>query len=176
MNMRSYARSIIALFAMLLFGCAVPVSSDPNRFNLDPVRLSPLKGAQALALKNAYSNEGTLTIRFPGGVSWIVDQKDMTDTAIAMLGRAMAQQGIAINPQAKKAVTLRARVLSAGARGFQGTIVRVGMDATFGDGTSTYTEGDNTSPLSQGRAFDGAVLFALEQLVLDEKFVAYVNR
>ena len=47
--------------------------------------------------------------------------------------------------------------------------------SNFGNGTNSYIEADNSSPGEFGRAFDGAVLFALNQLLADEKFIAYMK-
>jgi hypothetical protein len=96
-----------------------------------------------------------------------------------MLWRALEKQGLAITSQSGKTVTLKVYQPNALMQvyiGFANTYARVALDAEFGDGTRTTVLGENRSPAGAPRAFDGAVLFALNKLIVDEKFVAYLNK
>ena len=109
----------------------------------------------------------------------MLDQEQFTDTAIAMLGRALEKQGVKVAPSADKVVTLRVRVLGAGLRAYPFVAVssaRVGLEANLAGGGEFYVESENGSPGGASRAFDGAVLFTLNQLLEDPKFAAYLNR
>jgi hypothetical protein len=156
--------SRIVVFAAALAGCT---------------RLSQLREPQAVTLNTAYpENQAKLPAKV-GSATWMFDQKQLTDTAIVMLGRAMEKHGVTVAPQAGKTLALRVRVLGVRLRVFgpvAQTTARLGLDARFGDGTGTYIEADNASPAGAQRAYDGAVLFALNQLLADEKFLAYMNR
>ena len=172
-------RVCVLFLAAMLAGCmTVDIPTDPQAFSLEANRLSQLPRSQAVALKNGYTGDATLRLKMSSN-TWVIDQKQLTETALAMLGRAMQQQGLTLDPQAGKTVTLRARVLSTRFRTmpFVAMIsVRLALNASFGDGSGTYIEADNSSPGGAQRAYDGAVLFALNQLVADPKFTAYLNR
>ena len=167
---------------LLLAGCAVEVPTDPGAFDVKPEKLTHLeRGKGALSLVNGYSSEAKANLRMGSGVTWVVDQGRLTDTAIIMLTRALEKQGIESREQSPKSVALRVQAMRA-------RLVRipfspvgqitatVALEARFGDGTATRIEAENMSPMGGQRAFDGAVLFALNDLLDDEKFVAYMNR
>src|SRR6185503_8435695 len=105
----------------------------------------------------------------------VVDQKQLTDTGIAMLARALQKQGIATVQQADNSVTLRVRAQGYAAQPFRWT-GKVLLEAQLGDGTLISYPNESLSPKGWENAFDGAVLFALNDLLADERFVAYMNR
>jgi len=167
------------LIAGALAGCAIDVPTDPQAFNIEPASLSQLRASQqTVVLKNGYPGETKQQFKV-GPHTWIVDAKQLTDTAIAMLGRGLEKRGLTPAPQGAKTITLRVVAQSASVQTFPGfaqTRVRVSLDALTGDGTRVLVDADNMSPYSGQRAFDGAVLFALNKLLADEKFVTYLNR
>jgi len=163
--------SLVSLLAMALAGCTT-VPTDPGRFNLEPLAVSHLRSPQTLALVNTYA--APTVVQIDNRAGWSTDLKELTDTAAAMLRQAMEKRGITVAPESNKKVSLR--ILQAAARmaGLM-TTARVQLVAQFGDETRTIVVGENTG-FSGERALDGALLFALNQLVNDEKFVAYLNR
>jgi hypothetical protein len=163
---------------MVLSACTIPVDTSPDTFNVEPTALTHLSGAKGVALENAYKADAPQSIRV-GESTWVLQQKQMTDTAIVMLRRALEKQGLSAAPGAGKTVALRlhsprgsVRVLPFVAQ----TFAEVALDAEFGDGTRTTVYADNQSPMGAPRAFEGAILFSLNQLLMDEKFVAYLKR
>jgi len=165
------------VIACLLSSCTTDPSSDPNRFSLPPGDVAHLRAPQSVALKNAYTAPAVNRIQ-AGLIPLEFDQKQFTDTAIAVLARAMEKHGIGVAGQAEKTVTLRVRgPTDLRMRGMppQRT-ARLYLDAEFGDGTSTSLEAEETTMGEFTRAMDGAVLVALKDLVADEKFVAYMKR
>lgn len=174
-----FSAATAVAIAGALAGCAIDVPTDPQTFNLEPASMSQLRESQqAVALKNGYQSENKQQFKV-GPHTWIVDARGLTDTAIAMLGRGLEKRGLKPAPQAEKTVTLRVVAHSASVQsypGFAQTRVRVALDALCGDGTRVLTNADNMSPSGAQRAFDGAVLFALNRLLADEKFLAYMNR
>ena len=161
----------VLLIAGSLGSCSTD-STDPNRFSLPPSDLAHLRAPQSLGMRNAYPAPAPIKT---GLLAF--DQQQLTETAIAMLTRAMDKHGIAVAAQAEKTVTLRVRLTNLRMRGMppQRT-ARIYLDAELGDGTSTSLEAEETSLGEFDRAIDGAILVALKDLVADEKFVAYMKR
>ena len=174
-----FSAAIAVLITGALAGCAIDVPTDPQAFNIEPASMSQLRASkQTVALQNGYPGETKQQFKV-GPHTWIVDAKQLTDTAIAMLGRGLEKRGFTPAPQGEKTITLRVIAQSASVQTFPGfaqTRVRVSLDAFSGDGTRVRVDADNMSPYSGQRAFDGAVLFALNKVLADEKFVAYLNR
>jgi len=175
-------RYVICLFASavsLLAGCVTAeIATDPLTFDLDPSRLARLQPGRTFSIENGYADEVQKKFKLRGS-TWIFNQKQLTDTAIVMLSRAMQKRDLKVTPQSDKTVTLRVLVLRAGMHTVPMVAfvdARVGLEAKFGDGTVTYVEADNSSPGGAPRAYDGAVLFALNQLADDPKFVVYMSR
>lgn len=172
---------ILAIFFLLLAGCAVEVPTDPGTFDMQPDKLEHLQRGQSLSLMNGYSGEAKANLRLRGGVTWIIDQQRLTETAIIMLTRALEKHGLEPRDQAEKTVTLQVKVMRVNLHRpafspVMQTTAMVALHARFGDGTSTQIEAENMSPMGGQRAFDGAVLFALNDLLQDEAFVAYMKR
>lgn len=167
--------------AALAAGCgAVDVPTSANTFSIEPASAAHLRGAQPVALKNGYKEAAVRGIGAGKGQTWRVDQKQLTDTALAMLTRAVEQQGVKTSAEAEKSVTLLVRAT----HGFIQTRAfspvpqsnaSVVLEVEFGDGTQAFIRADNNSPMGVQRAFDGAVLFALNKLLVHEKFVTYVR-
>lgn len=176
--MRRLLHALAVLVLPVLSACTIPIETNPDSFNLEPAALTHLSGAKGVALENAYKADAPLNMRM-GQHTWVLEQKKMTDTAIAMLRRALDKQGMGAGPQAPKIVTLRVTAPRATMQvypGFANTFATVTLDAEFGDGARISIIAENRSPAGAQRAFDGAILFALNKLLVDEKFVAYIKR
>jgi hypothetical protein len=171
----------LAFSAALAAGCAVDVPTNANTFSIEPTSAAHLSGAQPVALKNGYKEAAAVREIGAGkGQTWRVDQKQLTDTAIAMLTRAVEQHGVKTSAQAEKSVTLLVRATHGfiQTRAFSPVAqsnASVVLEVEFGDGTQAFIRADNNSPMGVQRAFDGAVLFALNKLLVHEKFVTYVR-
>lgn len=166
-------RSFLASGALALASaCTIEIPTDPGTFNVEPGRLSHLRRAQAIEVSNGYSGPSTVEIRQSGN-TFIIDHAKLTNTAIAMLSRAMSDQGIAPGPGGDKRITLR--ILQAAVVSAPNAPARVSLEARFGDGRTTTVTANNRG-FSAQRALDGAVLFALNQLLVDVTFIDYVNK
>ncbi len=169
-------------FTLLLAGCAVEVPTNPGTFDVAPEKVSHLqRGKGALSLTNGYSAEAKSNMRMGSGVTWVIDQQRLTDTAIVMLTRALEKQGIEMREQSPKTLALQVQVLRVRMvrhpfSPVAQTTAGIALQARFGDGSESRIEAENMSPMGGQRAFDGAVLFALNELLEDEKFVSYMNR
>lgn len=173
-------RALLLLCAVWLSACGPmvwDVPTDPESFAIEPAAVSHLPRTPRLMFDNGYGKgEGKLTINPPHGrAQYVFEQRDMTDTAIAVLRRAMEKHGISVAPQASKRITLRVHSLGMGFQMMAGTTAHLVLDARLGDGTTLSIPAVNRSPASPQRAFDGAILFALNKLVLDQRFVAYLG-
>ena len=175
--MHSFLRSAIVLVALGQSACGVmhTVPTDPNHYNIKPETVTHLRASQSVALKNAYPAEASVSLPMPYSQSLVVEQKQLTETAIAILGRALEKQGIAKSGQTEKTITLRVRARGYTSQPFRWT-GKIILEAQLGDSTVISYPQENLSGHSMGRAFDGAVLFALNDLLADEKFIAYMNR
>ena len=156
-------------------GCApVVIDTNPDTFPVKPETASAVRGQQAIALVNAYPAEQKVVI-FPGGPTWVGDLKQHTDTALTMLERAMSGRGVKVGSPADKTVTLRVANVQAAPGGF---VIRSSLvlEAEYGDGTKSRIQTQNSSPSDAWRAVNGALLFAVNQLLNDNQFLAYVNK
>lgn len=185
--MRHLPHGLLVVVYSLLAGCAAQVPTDPGAFDVKPDRLAHLRRGQAISLVNGYPGEAKVSVRVfsenhhRGMGTWVFDQQQLTGTAIIMLTRALEKQEIQTTDQAAKTITLRLRPVDARMwRPPFSPIIRwtaiLALEASFGDGSTTSVEVQNESPAGGQRVFDGAVLFALNDLLKDEKFVAYMNR
>lgn len=177
MSSTSVRTLAIAGLVAALCACTQQVRTSPGTFNLEPARVSALAGVKAVKLENAYPARSLAAVRI-GRNTWMLDQQEMTETAIVMLRRALEDQGIATTPQAEKTITLRIINPNANMQmlPFVALIyATLALEARFGDGTSTTVVADNQSPGGAPRAFEGAVLFALNKLAADQKFLDYMK-
>ena len=169
----------VVIAAALATGCAVDVPTSPDTFKVEPANAKHLRGPQSVALRNGYQTEAKKTFNIGMGNSWTTDQKQVTDTAITMLSRALEAPGVKTADPAPKAITLAVRVENAfmhSSAFVSHANVKLLLDATFGDGSSTTVSAANNSPMGASRAFEGALMRALNTLLIDERFVAYLNK
>ena len=152
----------------------VVVPTNPNNYSIDPGAVARLRTSQSVGLKNGYAEPAPREMPMRHN-TLVVDQKQLTETAVAMLERALQKQGISTVQQADKSVTLRVRAQGYTMQVFRWT-GKVLLEAQLGDGTLISYPNESLSPKGWENAFDGAVLFALNDLLADERFVAYMNR
>lgn len=169
------------ILAAMAAACATDVATDPDTFRVEPTRASHLRSPQVIALKNAYQTEDKRQFQAGMGHTWTVEQRQLTDTAIAMLSRPLQRQGIAVLAHADRSITLSVQATEATVHTnpfspIAHSNARILLVARLGDGTDVLLPADNHSPLGPQRAFDGAVLRALNELLADQKFVAYMSR
>jgi hypothetical protein len=166
---------LIAAAAFALGGCASPNASLGDRFDLESADVSALHAAHPVALRNGYADVSTHVVN-----QYVkLDEREFTNSAIAMLSRALEKQGIRVAPDGKKFVTLRVRMdrhvlrlPHVFAPQYYATIT---LEATLGDGAKLEENAQDMSPGGWGRATDAASLLALKYLVKNEKFVAYLK-
>lgn len=169
---------VLAVLAMALGGCITDpetgrllMGTDPGAFNVEAAATVHLRAPQLVTIKNGYP----APVLVPT-MSKLVDAdlKMVSETAVIMLGRALQARGIGVAAEAPKTITLRISMLSlSGAPALP--VASIILHAQFGDDTASSIAVQNKG-FSSPRAVDGAILFALNRLVLDETFVAYINR
>jgi hypothetical protein len=163
----------VVMSVILLTGCTVPIATDPDRFNVGLTTISPLR-LKTVALNNAYQTE-TLVLRDPPRLPGSVDLKALSEAALSMMSRAMEKHGIAISPEAKKTVTLAVTHVELWDVFLRGTAATVTVEARYPDGTTIARQVTEYSALQYGRAIDAAVRPAMNDLIRDSRFVAYLN-
>jgi hypothetical protein len=172
-------RAVAVLAAVMLAGCGGEIVTSPDALSIEPFRVKALRAPQAVTLNNGLTSPVKHQIKTPD-ITWEVDARQLTDTAVVMLRRALEKQGIKAAAQAGKSATFRIQV-----RGGMGMFVpaptvvasaRLTLLADFGDGTATSVDGEGGSAFGMQDAFEGAIQNALHRLLIDPAFVAYMNR
>ena len=172
-------RSVVVLLVATLAGCGGEIVTRPDVLSIEPFRVKELRTPQSVALNNGLTSPVKHQIKTPD-ITWEVDARQLTDTAIVMLRRALEKHGIKAAPQAAKSVTFRIEV-----RGGMGMFVpaptvvasaRLTLHAAFGDGTTTWVDGEGGSAFGMQPAYEGAIQNALHRLLIDPAFLAYMNR
>jgi hypothetical protein len=174
--MRPFSHLIAVLLAAGVSACGmiINVPTNPDNYRIEPKVVAHLRAPQTVALKNAYPAEANISLPIRHN-TLAVEQKQLTETAVVMLSRALEKQGITTSEQAEKRITLRVRAQGYRMQVFRWTGIVI-LDAELGDGTRISYPNESLSPKGWENAFDGAVLFALQDLLEDERFVAYMNK
>jgi hypothetical protein len=171
----SCVRLVSGLALVFLAGCAPPViHTSPETFNVPADAARHLHSGTNVALQNAYPAETKVKIFTMGESGWFADMKQYTDTAITMLGREMQKKGVSVDPKSPKTVTLKVYDV----RASPGWTIKsyLTLEALYGDGTKSTIMTENSSPSDAWRSVDGSLMFAVTQLLGDDRFVAYVNK
>jgi hypothetical protein len=172
-------RSATVLLIAALAGCGGEIVTRPDVLSIEPFRVKELRTPQSVTLNNGLTSPVKHQIKSPD-ITWEVDARQLTDTAIVMLQRALEKHGIKAAAQAEKSAMFRIQV-----RGGMGMFVpaptvvasaRLTLHADFGDGTSTWVDGEGGSAFGMQPAYEGAIQNALHRLLIDPAFVAYMNR
>lgn len=180
LQIASFSSFILALAAVLV-GCTTQtIKANPNTFSVRETTQT-LRAPQTITVKNGYgySSPAKETIGSHGGATWDADMQQLTDTAISIMTRHLAKNGINVGLEGEKTVTLRVRDTRMEmtpipfAPLFE---VTLGLEAQLGDGTASMIPAKNNAPRAPGRAIDGALLFAVTGLLNDTGFVGYINR
>jgi hypothetical protein len=157
--------ALIACIVALACGCTSTVRTSPDSVKIEPTAVSHLP-ARSVTLVNGHASETQLRFSSPP-YTLIVEPKHMTDTAIEMLRRALPSGG----KGAAKRVVLRAHSPRQAATG-----IAITLDADYGDGTRSQVSGEGYSARGADRSFETALLNALNRLLGDPRFVAYMKR
>ena len=162
-----------ACIAIFLCGCTTAVRTNPNHIELGSAAVSHLP-ARPVTLLNGHATENELRFSMPPH-TLIVETKQMTDAAIEALRNALDKYRPPKAKAAPKRITLRVTSpRSAGAYPNPG--VAISLEAQFGDGTRTLVNGQGYSARGADRSFEVALQNALNQLLSDQRFVAYMKR
>jgi hypothetical protein len=168
---------VLALVGALAACGTVTIYTDPGAYSVRDD--TAVIRADRIALLNAYS-EPTM---FEVANRMQVDLRQVTDTAIAMMARQLRKDGVEIDASAEKKVTVKvtsAHMAYVAIPFAERWRTSLNMDAALGDGTSTSVRAENSAPIAfrsnaHNRSVEGAVLFAVTNLLNDRRFVAYAN-
>lgn len=159
--------------ALVLCGCTSAVRTNPNNIEIGPAAVSHLP-PRPVTLVNGHASESELRFSTPPH-TLIIEPKHMTETAIEALRIGLDKYRPPKGKASPKRITLRVTSpRSAGA--FPNPAVAISLEAQFGDGTRTLVEGQGYSARGANRSFEVAVQNALQQLLSDQRFVAYMKR
>jgi hypothetical protein len=160
---------LVACIVAFVCGCTTTVRTSPDSLKLEPGAVSHLP-ARPVTLVNGHTSETQLKFSTPA-YTLIVEPKQMTDTAIEMLRRALPSPG----KGAAKRVVLRVHSPRQAAP-YPTPGLTITLDADYADGTRSQVTGQGYSALGATRSFEAALVQALNQLVGDARFVAYMKR
>lgn len=169
--------ALVAAAAALLAACG-NVVTNPDSVVVEPVGMAQVRTPQTVALRNAYQAPTPYELKTDSGI-WVADQRQLTDTAIVSLRRALEKKGVTVAADSAKTVTLRLQVRSAWAQIAPANVFAVAwltLEAQFDDGSTARVEGDERSGFGVTRAIEGATRVALQRLLFDPALVAYLNR
>jgi hypothetical protein len=164
------ARLLLAAgIVAFICGCTMTVRTSPDSLKIQPGGVSHLP-ARTVTLVNGHASETQLRFSSPP-YTLIVEPKQMTDTAIEVLRRALPSGGKGV---AKRVVLRVHSPRQAGRYPMPGVAITV--DADYGDGTRSQVFGEGYSARGADRSFEAALLTALNRLLGDPRFVAYLKR
>ena len=165
-----YSRiALFASIAAIVCGCTTTVRTSPDSLKLEPGAVSHLP-ARNVTLVNGHTSEKQLKFSTPP-YTLIVEPKQMTDTAIEMLRRALPAGA----KGAAKRIVLRVHSPRQAAP-YPTPGLAITLDADYNDGTRSQVTGQGYSALGATRSFEAALVQALNRLVGDARFVAYMKR
>jgi hypothetical protein len=136
-------KPLAVLLAATLAACGGEIVTSPDAVRIEPFWVAQLRAPQSVVLSNGLSNPVKYQIRNES-ITWELDARQLTDTAIVMLRRALDAQGIRPGAQPDK--------------------------------TAASVDGENGSGFGVQGAFEGAIQSALHRLLIDPRFLAYINR
>ena len=167
----------LAAATVALAGCAGDVVTNPDAVAFEPPATARLRAPQTVALRNAFDTAAMHEIKSDSG-TWVVDLRQITETAVVGLRRTLEKQGISAAQKSAKNVTLRLEVRGAWTQVMPGHVIakaNLGLEARFGDGSAALVEAENGSAFGATRAFEGAIRVALQRLLFDPAFIAFFN-
>ena len=161
--------ALLACIVALVCGCTSTVRTSPDSVKIEPAAASHLP-ARSVTLVNGHASETQLRFSSPP-YTLIVEPKHMTDTAIEMLRRALPSGG----KGAGKRVVLKVHSPRQAGR-YPTPGIAITLDADYGDGTRSQVSGEGYSARGADRSFEAALQNALNRLLGDSRFVAYLKR
>ena len=173
------SKALLLLLFATLAACVSNVKTSPDRYSVEPSAVTHLRGEQTVALMNAYTAETVVVVMQGSGSTAKSDLRELTNTAMVMLGRAMKQRNITVAPEAEKTIALRVHEVHADTAGVMPAMwieAHLMLEARYPDGTKSSVNVVDTSVNGLAQAIDGAVLIALNGLLHQKQFVSYMNQ
>lgn len=171
-----------------LAGCSTyTITTDPSTYSVKGPT-AELRAGERIALLNGHAAQTVIEIGEQAGNHFVVDLRQVTDTAISMASQHLQTIGITVDANARKKVTLKvthAQTAFRWSASFNSRYrTRVDMSAELDDGTTVTVSADNNAPavpfvsheVIVKRAVEGATVFAVTKLLNDGRFAYYVSR
>jgi len=177
-------RFILLLALVALAGCGTQtITTDANTYSVTGPTTA-LRSGERVALVNGYSAETMSEIGEHGGNQFVVDLRQVTETAIAMAAKHLQTMDVVIDAGAQKKVTLK--VMNATMRyqyiPFNSRLrTSLNLSAGFDDGGGALVRAENAAVILGGadparRSVEGAAMFAVTNLMNEPNFVRYLTR
>ena len=176
----------ILLFALAtaLAACGTQtIITDANTYSVTG-STTPLRSGERVALVNGYAADTMKEIGEHGGNQFVVDLRQVTDTAIAMAAGHLQTMDVVIDAAAQKKVTLK--VMNAEMRfqyiPFNSRLrTNLSLSAGFDDGTDALVRAENAAVIlgmadPAKRSVEGAAMFAVTNLLNNPAFVRYLTK
>jgi hypothetical protein len=165
------------LLCLTLSACVTVLKTRPDALLVPEGAAAKVRAPQIVSLQNAYASETVVKVFQGQGVTTTTDLKQLTDTSMAVLTRALEKRGVKVTSQARKSLTLRAHSAAVGA-GYAGSVAfgSIVLEVTYPDGSRTSVSGADKSVYSADSLIDNAILRAVLDLLRHPDFLAYMNR
>jgi len=168
---------IAGLLSLALSACVTVFQTRPDALWIPDGAAAKVRAPQTISLQNAYASETVVKIYQGQGVTTTADLKQLTDTSMTVLTRALAKRGVKVTPQARKSLTLRVHSAALGvAPGYPLAFGSVKLEVTYPDGTGISLSGGYKSVYNTDNVIDNSILRAVLDLLQHSDFLAYVNR
>ncbi|HEX7742025.1 MAG TPA: hypothetical protein VF442_06280 [Sphingobium sp.] len=169
-----------ALAAALSACGTITVVTDSGAYSVPGNAATPPAGT-SVALLNGYSQDAVKMV----ANRIQLDLRQVTDTAIRMMQRHLERNGVKVDQNAPKKVTLKvvnASMYYVPIPFAEKWRTNLDLEAVLGDGTSTSVRAENSAPVAfRGqvvlqRSVEGATMFAVSDMLRDKRFQAYTGR
>jgi len=156
------------------------VVTDSGAYSVPGNAASPPAGT-SIALLNAYTRDELRLV----ANRIQVDLRQVTDTAIRIMQRHLERNGVKVTADAQKKVTLKvvnATMYYVPIPFAERWRTNLDLEASFGDGSSASARGENSAPVAfRGqvvlqRSVEGATMFAVSDMLRNQRFQAYTGR
>ncbi len=159
-----------AVLALFLGGCSVTIGTSPDAYPFPSEEVFSVRPDVAANVTNFYAEPEVVEL----ASRVYCDLRHFTATAVTMVQRELRDRGVAMSPAAEKTVVLKMTHPN-WVRGTWTMKGRVSLEAALGNGERVEIDAENQTAGNAMRAFNGAILLAVTDLLKDEVFAAYLN-
>lgn len=160
----------VAVLVLFLGGCSVTIGTSPDAYPFPSEEVFSVRPDVAANVTNFYAEPEVVEL----ASQVFCDLQHFTATAVTMVQRELGNRGVAMSPGAEKTVVLKMTHPN-WVRGTWTMKGRVTLEAALGNGERVEIDAENQTAGNAMRAFNGAILMAVTDLLKDETLAAYLN-